>query len=303
MPASVPSAPPRAEPCAEPLLTVRSPLLAFPRPRAARRGAAARAGRRYTRAVLRAQRLHPSPAELVEFLGTRLRNGRELLQVVAECEVVYHGRAASVADAGEYVVMLKADGSLQVHGYKGVKPVNWQPQTDDLWIGFDEGQPVLLAERRNPEEYVRIVFFETALVQAIELREPSGFVLMGSEAEMQRALARQPELIEPGLTVLDWELPTDVGGIDLFARDADGSLVVVELKRAKATQEAVHQLTRYVTRVRELSGEPVRGVLAAPTITKPALAALARSGLAFREVTALPALERGLAQPGLFEPA
>jgi hypothetical protein len=142
---------------------------------------------------------------------------------MAECEVVYHGRAASVADAGDYVVMLKPDGSLQVHGYRGVKPVNWQPQTDDVWIGLDEGQPVLVAERRSPEELVRIVFLETALAQALELREGSGFVLMGSEAEMQRALARQPELIEPGLTVLDHELPTDVGGIDLFARDADGA--------------------------------------------------------------------------------
>jgi endonuclease len=267
----------------------------------ARAAAAAVGHRRYTRAVLRDQTLRPSPAELVEFLGARLRNGRELLQVIAECEVVYHGRAASVADAGDYLVMLKADGSLQVHGYRGVKPVNWQPQTDELWIGLDEGQPVLVAERRNPEEFVRIVFLETAVAQAIELRPDAGFVLMGSELEMQRALARQPELIEPGLTVLDHELPTDVGGIDLYARDADGRLVVVELKRAKATQEAVHQLARYVARVRELTGEPVRGVLAAPTITKPALATLARAGLAYREVTALPDVAPAPAQPGLFE--
>ncbi len=253
-------------------------------------------------AVLRDQVLDPTHEELIAFLDEHLRAGRALVQVVAECEVLYHGRAASVADAGDYVVMLKADGSLQVHGYKGVKPVNWQPQTDDLRVGLEDGQPVLLAERRSPEELVRIVFLETALVQALDLREHAGFVLMGSEAEMQRALARAPELIEPGLTVLDRELPIDVGGIDLFARDALGSLVVVELKRAKATQEAVHQLERYVTRVRELTGEPVRGVLAAPTITKPALAALGRAELAFREVTALPACEPATAQPSLFEP-
>ena len=253
--------------------------------------------------VLRDQVMDPTNDALVAFLDEHLRDGRLLVQVVAECEVVYHGRAASVADAGDYVVMLKPDGSLQVHGYKGVKPVNWQPQTDDLWVGLEEGQPVLVAERRNPEEFVRIVFLETAVAQALHLREGSGFVLMGTEAEMQRALARAPELIEPGLTVLDRELPTDVGGIDLFGRGADGSLVVVELKRAKATQEAVHQLGRYVTRVRELTGERVRGVLAAPTISKPALAALARNELVYREVTALPEPEEAIAQPGLFEPS
>lgn len=253
--------------------------------------------------VLHDQLLDPSHDDLVAFLDEHLRSGRVLVQVVAECEVVYHGRAASVADAGDYVVMLKPDGSLQVHGYKGVKPVNWQPQTDDVWVGLDEGQPVLVAERRSPEEMVRIVFLETSLAQALQLREGSGFVLMGSEAEMQRALARAPELIEPGLRVLDRELPTDVGGIDLFGRGADGALVVVELKRAKATQEAVHQLTRYVERVRELTGEPVRGVLAAPQVTKPAMAALARVGHRFCEVTALPTVEVGAEQLGLFEGA
>ncbi|TVR97326.1 MAG: DUF91 domain-containing protein [Trueperaceae bacterium] len=253
--------------------------------------------------VLHDQVIEPDPDALVAFLDEHLRDGRMVVQVVAECEVVYHGRAASVADAGDYVVMVKSDGSLQVHGYKGVKPVNWQPQTDDVWVGIEDGQAVLLAERRSPEEMVRIVFLETALAQALHLREGSGFVLMGSEAEMQRALASAPELIEPGLAVLDRELPTDVGGIDLFGRGADGSLVVVELKRAKATQEAVHQLGRYVTRVRELTGERVRGVLAAPTISKPALAALARHQLVFCEVTALPEPETALAQPGLFDGA
>jgi endonuclease len=246
------------------------------------------------------QLLAPDAHALVAFLGEHLAAGLCLVQVVAECEVVYVGRAASVADAGDFVVMLKADGSLQVHGYKGVKPVNWQPQADHVAVALDEGQAVLTVERRSPEEMVRIVFLETALVQALHLREGSGFVLMGSEAEMQRALASAPGLIEDGLTVLDVELPTDVGGIDLFARDAAGMLLVVELKRAKATQEAVHQLARYVGRVRELTGEPVRGVVAAPAVTKPALAALARLGLEFREVTALPEMEAPSEQPGLF---
>jgi endonuclease len=250
--------------------------------------------------VVHDQRLDPGPEELVTFLDDHLREGRCLVQVVAECEVVYLGRAASVADAGDFLVMLKADGSLQVHGYRGVKPVNWQPQADHVAVALDAGQAVLTVERRSPEEMVRIVFLETALAQALHLREGLGFVLMGSEAEMQRALASAPHLIEPGLTVLDVELPTDVGGIDLFARDATGVLLVVELKRAKATHEAVQQLARYVARVRDFTGERVRGVIAAPAVTRPALAALERLDLEFREVTALPDVEQATLQPSLF---
>jgi len=242
----------------------------------------------------------PRDDELVEFLREHLRAGQALVQVVGTCEVSYVGRAASFADAGDLLVMVKPDGSIQVHRDRGVKPVNWQPRTDDLWVGLDDGQAVLVAERRTPEETLRVVFLEVALAQALHLREEIAFVLRGSEAQMQAALARDPELIEPGLTVLERELPTDVGGIDLFARDRDGRLVVVELKRAKGTQEAVHQLGRYVTSVRRFTGEPVRGILAAPAITRPALAQLSAAGLEFALVTALPEVDEGIDQPSLF---
>lgn len=241
----------------------------------------------------------PEPDELIDFLREHLQGGDCLVQVVSECEVLYHGRAASMADAGDYLVMLKSDGSLQVHGYRGVKPVNWQPQTDEVGLELEDGRAVLVAERRSPAEVVRIVFLAPSLAQALHLREGSGFVLMGSEAEMQRALAREPELIEPGLEVLERELPTEAGGVDLFARDRDGRLVVVELKRSKATQEAVHQLSRYVEVVRAVNDAPVRGILAAPAVTAPALERLQALGLEFREVTALP-VEEVDAQPTLF---
>jgi RecB family endonuclease NucS len=250
--------------------------------------------------VLRALTHDPTADELCEFLNEHLRAGECLVQVVGECEVLYQGRAASIADAGDYVVMVKADGSLQVHGHRGVKPVNWQPRSDDARVVLEDEVAVLYSERFSPAEFVRIAFLRPSLAQALLLREPAGFLLLGSEAEMQQALARRPELIEEGLTLLDRELPTDVGGIDLYARDVDGNLVVVELKRGKAGQEAVHQLGRYVERVRALSGMPVRGVLAAPAVTAPALEQLRLRGLEFREVKALPVEEEPEAQPSLF---
>lgn len=251
--------------------------------------------------VLRASLHSPQPEELCSFLAEQLGSRDTLVQVAGECELFYQGRAASVAEAGDYLVMVKADGSVQVHSYRGVKPVNWQPQTDDLRVVLEDGYAVLLAERFAPAELLRVGFLAPALAQALELREGAGFVLIGSESEMQAALASDPEIIEPGLTLVDIELPTDVGGIDLMARDAAGRLVVVELKRGKANHEAVHQLSRYVQSVRALVGGEVRGVLAAPAVTGPALNRLGALGLEFKEVTALPDA-RGAAsdQPSLF---
>jgi RecB family endonuclease NucS len=184
--------------------------------------------------------------------------------------------------------MLKCDGSLQVHGRNGVKPVNWQPRTDEIIVREDDGRAVLVAERFKPDEMVRIVFLEPALALAIALRDLTGFQLHGSEAQLQAALARHPELIEPDLTVLERELLVGVGGIDLYARDAQGRKVVVELKRGKCTQEAVHQLERYVQAVRSQVPGEVRGILAGASITAPARRQLERSGLQFVEVTSLP---------------
>lgn len=249
--------------------------------------------------MLRSTLLAPTADELRDFLEEHLRS-KALVQVVGEFEVLYSGRAASVAEAGDYLLMIKADGSVQVHGHRSVKPVNWQPQTDDVHVTIEDGSAVLVAERFTPPEMLRIAMLEPAVAQALDLREGNGFVLIGSEAEMQRALALNPDVIESGLSLVHIELPTDVGGIDLLARDAAGRLVVVELKRGKAGHEAVHQLWRYVQSVRRVAGEDARGVLAAPAITAPALNRLGSLGLEFKEVTALPDAEPQAAQPGLF---
>jgi RecB family endonuclease NucS len=250
--------------------------------------------------VIREALKDPSPEELLKFLTIHLRDRDCLIQVAGESEIVYQGRAASVAEAGDFLVLVKCDGSLQVHGAKGIKPINWQPQVDDTQVLIEDGRTVLLSERFNPPELVRVVFLEPALAQALELNEVTGFVLFGSEAEMQKALARNPEAIEDGLTLIDVELPTEVGDIDLYARDTQGRLVVVELKRGKATQEAVYQLMRYVERISEKVGADVRGILAAPAITTPALERLQALKLEIHEVRSLPGEEQIEAQPPLF---
>ena len=250
--------------------------------------------------MLREALTYPSPENLLEFLNTHLGNRDCLIQVLGECEVFYQGRAASVAEAGDFLVLVKCDSSLQVHSAKGIKPINWQPKVDDTQVLIEDGHAVLLSERFNPSELVRVVFLEPALAQALELNEVSGFVLFGSEAEMQKALTRNPEAIEAGLTLIDAELPTEVGDIDLYARDRQGRLVVIELKRGKATQEAVYQLMRYVERIGEIVGTGVRGILAAPAITKPALERLQALNLEFHEVRALPFEEKPEVQPMLF---
>ena len=242
---------------------------------------------------------HPTPDALLTFLRAHL-HARVTLHLAGEVEVLYAGRATSMAEAGDRLLLLKPDGSLQVHGPRGVKPVNWQPRTDHLSAELEEGCVVLHAERRSPAEVVRVRVIGCAQVTALHLGDEALFLLQGSEAQMQAALARTPDLIEPGLSVLNRELLVGVGGIDLYARDAQGRFVVVELKRGKAGHEAVHQLARYVQAVREQVPGTVRGILAAPDITVPALKVAQAAGLEYVKVEALPQVPEEALQPTLF---
>jgi len=252
--------------------------------------------------VIREQLLNPDAADLAAFLNRHARACECLVQVAGQAEVTYQGRAASTAEAGAYLLMLKVDGSLQIHHPKGVKPMNWQPKTDSVSAKVEDGFCVLTASRKSPAETVRVVMLDIQLAQALEIKEEAGFLLAGSEAQLQATLARQPELIEPGLRVLDRELLSGAGDMDLYAQDSQGRYVVVELKRAKATQEAVHQLSRYVDAVRAFlpPAAVVRGVLAAPSISRPAALTLERLSLEFKEIHALPSAQEAVTQPQLF---
>lgn len=255
--------------------------------------------------MLREQLTRPTATELKDFLERHLHARKCVIQIFAQAEVAYQGRAASTAEVGTYLLMLKQDGSLQIHHPKGVKPMNWQPRTDEIKVTLEGDTCVLLASRRSPMELVQAIFLEVELAQAIEMREVQGFLLKGSEAQMQQALAENPDLIEPGLELLGRELLVDSGGIDLYARDTQGNYVVVELKRGKATQNAVSQLARYVRSVESVVGSGhVRGILAAPDITHPALQELHGRGLEFKTVSALPLVQAKPdppSLPGLFD--
>lgn len=251
--------------------------------------------------MIAATLFEPDTETLLGFFRRETAEGGRWLQVAGEMEVVYHGRAASSADAGDYLLLLKPDRSLQIHAARGIKPLNWQPVVDGLEVFADDGRAILVAERATPHELVRVAFLDVAYAVATVPRDEGGLVLRGSEAQMQRALAANPDVIEEGLELVEMELPTDVGGIDLYARDAEGRLVVVELKRGRATHEAVQQLQRYVARLRETLAREVRGILASPEVTAPARTRLEELGLEYRPVTALPDVaEPGLRQGALF---
>lgn len=80
--------------------------------------------------------------------------------------------------------------------------------------------------------------------RTVEEFERSAFL----ERDLEDHLAQHLDAIEPGL-VLEGQgrqQPTTVGTMDLFARAANGDLVVIELKKVRASDKVFGQICRYM---------------------------------------------------------
>lgn len=100
--------------------------------------------------------------------------------------------------------------------------------------------------------------------------------LIGLERDMQAALRSSIDQLEPGLEIIDdgAERHVSSGFIDITAKDADGKIVVIELKTGTARQRAVAQILSYMGDITEEEEDTAtRGILVAADFDTKAQAA------------------------------
>ena len=207
--------------------------------------------------------------------------------VIARCSVDYTGRLNAHLPLATRLLVHKGDGSLLVHSDGGsYKPLNWMsppctltlqsPDEADAEDGVVEMWKVTHA-KTGDALLVRI--YEVLHDTSHELGLDPGLVKDGVEADLQRLLAEQVDVIGDGLTLVRREFPTAIGPVDLLLRDAAGGTIAVEVKR-RGDIDGVEQLTRYL----ELLGRdphlaPVTGVFAAQEIKPQARVLAADRGI------------------------
>ena len=104
----------------------------------------------------------------------------------------------------------------------------------------------LISVRRPETGEVLLIEIEQVISDATHgLEDTAMLEREGRELELHALLERSPELIEAGLEILERERSTDVGPVDFLAKDAQGRIVLVEVKRVKAVVAAVEQVVRY----------------------------------------------------------
>jgi RecB family endonuclease NucS len=192
--------------------------------------------------------------------------------VIARCSVDYSGRLDAHLPEANRLIMVKADGCVAIHADGGAyKPLNWMNAPNTL---VEDGDRWVVT---NPkDETLTITLHEVLSDVSEELGDDPGLQKDGVEAHLQELLAASPQAIEEGLTLVRREYPTAIGPIDLVCRDADDTVVAVEVKR-RGEIDGVEQLGRYIERLRlDSSLGEIRGVFVAQVV-KPQAKVLAEA--------------------------
>ncbi len=194
--------------------------------------------------------------------------------VIARCSVDYTGRLNAHLPLAQRLIMLKADGSVLVHSDSlSYKPLNWmsppcsivveEPDEDEEAAGVIEHWRVTHA-KTGDALLVRI--HEILHYSAHELGIDPGLQKDGVEADLQRLLAEQVDLVGDGVVLVRREYPTAIGPVDLLLRNPEGGTIAVEVKR-RGDIDGVEQLSRYLELLnRDPHLVPVTGVFAAQEI-------------------------------------
>ena len=194
--------------------------------------------------------------------------------MVAKCSVDYEGRLRAHLPLATRLVMVKADGSVLIHSDGGsYKPLNWMnpplnlhegtPGEDAAALGAISTWTVASAKT---DDKLTINFHSFEHDSAHILGTDPGLIKDGVEADLQRLLAEQIELLGDGHKLIRREYMTAIGPVDILARDAKGATVAVELKR-RGDIDGVEQLTRYLDLLnRDPLLKPVTGIFAAQQI-------------------------------------
>lgn len=195
--------------------------------------------------------------------------------LVATCSVDYSGRLNAHLPLATRLLIAKQDGSILIHSDGGsYKPLNWMSPP----CSIEEIEPDEIQREAGVNTVWQVVHHKTAdlLVLSIheihqdievELGDDPGLVKEGVEAELQRLVADNIDVIDEGLTLIRREFPTAIGPVDVLASSADGGTVAIEIKR-RGEIDGVEQLTRYLDLLqRDPHLRPVRGVFAAQEIS------------------------------------
>lgn len=203
--------------------------------------------------------------------------------LIASCSVTYEGRGNTHLPRATRAILIKSDGSVSVHSDISNKPLNYMGAGNTLTITRKGRQQVWTFATKKETIEVRIHRLISDTSFMLDGAEP-GLARQGTEHHLQAWIAAHPESLGSGWEVLAREYPTGAGAVDILAKDPNGQIVAVEVKRI-AMLPSVDQAHRYVEALNQ-SGQHglVRGMVAAVDVRPKTRAQAEKRGISWVEV-------------------
>lgn len=214
-----------------------------------------------------------------------------MIVMAVSCSISYSGRTGSDLAEGDRLVILKEDGCVLVHRRTNYQPVNWQPPGCVFQTQISESKLIVKAIRPSPLETLTLRIDRVDFLGTVQLDDSAKFQLHSSEEEMQKAILAEPDLVEPGLQIVDFEKKVVPGFVDVYAIDSQGNTVVIEIKKDSAGSSAVKQLAEYLKYIQAPAGRRLRPIIVAPSLAKGVLPMVKKMGFEFRRLTLQKSLE------------
>ena len=206
----------------------------------------------------------------------------EAILIVAKCTVNYSGRAEAFLDSGDRIIIIKPDKTLIIHQPTGNAPVNYMKPGSTHSIIKAKNNFIIHSSNMILKESIEIQITKLISFHSTSIKDSEKIQIFGTEKDMSDYIYKHPKLISPDFKPVSREEQTKFGFIDIFGYDKKNNLIVIECKRYKAGPNAPQQLRRYVEKIAKSKGinsNKVKGIVAAPAITKSAKAMLKELGL------------------------
>jgi RecB family endonuclease NucS len=206
-----------------------------------------------------------------------------MIIILSKCHVEYEGRARSILESGDRLILIKKDGTFAIHQELNLDPVNWQAPGCKNKVSLNEEGIILTSKKIKPNEEIKVFLDEIYNVTYYNCLDTKDLEIRGYEKHMVDLAWEKPELIEKGFRPTRREYQTENGFIDLMGKDSEGHLVILEFKSRKAGTNAVKQLKGYVDCFLD-NKDFVRAAIVAPDITDNAREELEKLEMEFIEM-------------------
>ena len=177
-----------------------------------------------------------------------------------KCRVEYDGRANSMLEEGNYLILYKSDKSLIIHGGNKITPRNYQASGSKLFISDD----TIIST--NKKETIKIIISEIIYYNKLPNWSDKDVTMTKTEKDLvDKIYNNWSKYVGVRCNEIYKEYITDHGPVDL-AGVLGHQYHIVEVKRRKCTIKDATQLRKYL----ECFDNYV-GYLAGPDISDKAL--------------------------------